>query len=340
MKKIGIILPPEFRRLGPHVGGLYRWFKASQAGLLPKPHGIFGVSAGAIAGASCLPWTEKNFAKVASLIKDLKTKQIFTLPRDVEAEILLFVVPYLLFFLNVENWSKTKKLIFHVAELASSLALTTFLFRRFLKRPSVFSNSPLYELLKINNDSRFDFKSIFNSDIRFEAIATDMETGGETVFCNHDPRDQDPERFVKAILASSRLSGRFPPVVLDGKTLGDGGILGHAPIHRAIAAGCDAIVIFLFTSLKESRPLPKNFMEDMVIAAHFTEMLATRLSIDSYRKQLNDGAQLPALHIVEAGEPLEELTFKNFTSEALVNSMNLGYRAVDKDLAIIQRLVT
>lgn len=339
MKKVGIILPPEFRRLPAMHGGLYRWFEASQAGFLPKPHAIIGVSAGSIVGAADLPWTEESFSRHSYLIKNLTTQQIFTLPWDVETEKLLLAAPYLLFFLDFKNWSKKKRLLLHGAELAFSIALSKFLFRQFLKRSSVFSNKPLYQLLKNHPNSKLDFNAIFSSDIKLEVLATDMESEKEVVFCNHSLIDQNPERFTKAILASSRLPGWFPPILLNGRALIDGGVLGYAPLHRAVKAGCDVIVVFLFTPLSESGSLPGNFMEDMVEASHITSMLVTRLTIDAYMAELSRGARLPVLHIVKANRPLAELTFKNFTSEALVDSMNLGYEAVDKDIPLLQNLV-
>lgn len=336
MKKVAIILPPEFRRLGPHQGGLYRWFEAYQKGLLPKPHSIIGLSAGAIAGSACLPWEEDNFKKIGTLIKNLKTSQIFTVPRDVETELGLLAATYLFLFVDPKNWSKAKKFLLHAGELVFSVGLDALLFRQFFKRPSVFSNEPLRQLLKNN----LDFEAIFESEIRLEVIAADMQTGKEIVFCNHNIQDQDPERWISAVLGSARLPGRFPPISIDARFLGDGGMLGYAPLHRAVNSGCERIVLFHFTPLQETRPLPGNFLEDIISAAYRTEMLLTHELINCYQVQLKNGANLPPLHIIQSELPLEELTFKNFTNEALVRSMNLGYEAVSKDLPLLQKLVT
>jgi len=54
-KKIALILSPEFKRLAIHGGALTAWHD-----LLPKPDLIVGVSAGAIMGATYLPWNPKN----------------------------------------------------------------------------------------------------------------------------------------------------------------------------------------------------------------------------------------------------------------------------------------
>lgn len=335
MKKVGIILPTEFRRLGPHLGGMYRWFEAEREGMLPKPDAIIGCSAGAIIGANCFPWTEENFHRKAQVIRDLKMSQIFTLPLSVETSAVLVAGASLFPFIDLRRDSGAKRLLFHTGEVATSLLIEAFALRQFLKRPSIFSNEPLRKLLF----EILDFKAIFESETRLEVLATNMVTGESVVFCNHNKCDQDPARFVKAIMASARLPGRFPPIAIDGVPLGDAGVLGYAPLENAVACGCEVIVFFLYSPLKEAKPVPADFLEDIVTTAQITEAMVTRLKVEAYQDRLKRGENLPPLFIIEASRPLHEMTFRSFNSEMLVDSMNMGYEAVDASLPALRKLV-
>ncbi|MBI4160640.1 MAG: patatin-like phospholipase family protein [Candidatus Yanofskybacteria bacterium] len=332
-KRVALILPSEFRRLPAHFGALpaYQEF-------FPKPDLIVGCSAGAIAGASFLPWTSDNTAKVAELARNLKAKQIYS-RRTVEAFAFLTAATSFVPFFNFNRvWSGKKKYLMPAAEVATILALDALFLGQFLKLDSLFSNEPLRKLLTDN----LDFERIFSSEIKLEMIAADMETSDEVIFTNYLERDKNPVRFVDGILASSKLAGKFPSIAPDGRPLGDGAILGNAPLHRAIAPHneCDAIILFLYTSVKERRDPPKTFVGDLIKSAQMTEAALTEARIENFYLRKRLGEKLPELLIIEAREPLPDMNMTRFDSENLIRSMNLGYDAVVSNRNRIEKLLS
>jgi NTE family protein len=70
--------------------------------------------------------------------------------------------------------------------------------------------------------------------IPFIAVATDLRTGEEVIF------DRGP--IGPAVHASSAIPGLFRPVVLDGRTLVDGGVVDPLPVPVARARGAEVII--------------------------------------------------------------------------------------------------
>ena len=70
--------------------------------------------------------------------------------------------------------------------------------------------------------------------IPFRAVATDMESGEAVVF-----RDGD---LAQALRASMSVPGVFAPIEVDGRILGDGGLVDNLPVDVARAMGVDLII--------------------------------------------------------------------------------------------------
>lgn len=70
--------------------------------------------------------------------------------------------------------------------------------------------------------------------IPFRAVATDMESGEAVVF-----RDGD---LAQALRASMSVPGLFAPIEVDGRILGDGGLVDNLPVDVARAMGVDRII--------------------------------------------------------------------------------------------------
>ncbi len=101
------------------------------------------------------------------------------------------------------------------------------------------------------------------SPIRFVVTATDLEDGSPRYFSNTpadrlaadpgvDPRFASREvtyhpDLLRAIVASSALPIAFEPLVLEGRLLSDGAIVGSQPIRPAIRLGADVLFIVLLS---------------------------------------------------------------------------------------------
>jgi len=69
---------------------------------------------------------------------------------------------------------------------------------------------------------------------RFRAVATDMETGQEVVMDRGD--------LAAALRGSMSVPGVFSPLGLDGRILGDGGLVNNLPVSVARELGADVII--------------------------------------------------------------------------------------------------
>ena len=71
--------------------------------------------------------------------------------------------------------------------------------------------------------------------IPFRAVATDMETGAAVVLDKGD--------LALALRSSMSVPGVFAPTEVDGRVLGDGGLVNNLPIDVARALGADVVIV-------------------------------------------------------------------------------------------------
>jgi NTE family protein len=71
--------------------------------------------------------------------------------------------------------------------------------------------------------------------IPFRAVATDLETGAAVVLDRGD--------LALALRSSMSVPGVFPPTEVDGRILGDGGLVDNVPIDVARAMGVDRVIV-------------------------------------------------------------------------------------------------
>lgn len=98
----------------------------------------------------------------------------------------------------------------------------------------------------------FDFEALRNNPARVLAGVTDLETG-EPVYMDLDPDD----RKFKILRASCALPLLFPPIELNGRLYVDGGISDSIPFERALADGCDKLIVIVTRErgyVKENEP--------------------------------------------------------------------------------------
>jgi NTE family protein len=71
--------------------------------------------------------------------------------------------------------------------------------------------------------------------IPFRAVATDLESGAAVVLDHGD--------LALALRSSMSVPGVFPPIEVDGRVLGDGGLVDNVPIEVARAMGVDRVIV-------------------------------------------------------------------------------------------------
>jgi NTE family protein len=122
------------------------------------------------------------------------------------------------------------------------------------RRPSVHANTGLRAII----ESGIDYENLEDATIPIEVVATSLTDGRER-WIGHGPA-------VEAILASSAIPSIFPPVIIDGDMLVDGGVVNNVPISQAIATGCDRIYVLLCGPLHYHPPPPRRPLEAQLTA--------------------------------------------------------------------------
>jgi NTE family protein len=124
----------------------------------------------------------------------------------------------------------------------------------FQQRQSVHSNSGLRKIVT----EGIDYERLEDAVLPFEVVATSL-TNGREHWITHGPA-------VDAILASAAIPAIFPPVVIDGDTLVDGGVTNNVPISRAIEGGATRIYVLLCGPLYWKPRLPRRPVEAVLNA--------------------------------------------------------------------------
>jgi NTE family protein len=113
---------------------------------------------------------------------------------------------------------------------------------RIFGRPGVFqprvpelmlkSVTSLYDLtpLRAKFETFIDFDRLNGGEVRFTVITTDIETGQQVVFDTHHGDRIGPDH----LLATCGFLPDFPPVEIDGRLLGDGGLAANAPMETVL----------------------------------------------------------------------------------------------------------
>ena len=80
-----------------------------------------------------------------------------------------------------------------------------------------------------------DYNAIEDAPLPLHVVASERVTGAEVVLSRGS--------VVEAVLASSAIPGVFPPIVIEGRELVDGGVCSNTPIAAAVRLGATDIIV-------------------------------------------------------------------------------------------------
>ena len=128
------------------------------------------------------------------------------------------------------------------------------------QRESIHPNAGLLQII----EEGIGYDRLEDAAVPLEVVATSMTDGRERWFVTGPA--------VKAVLASAAIPAIFPPVVIDGDRLIDGGVVDNVPISRAIDAGATRIVVLLcgpptYTPAPTKRPV-EALLNALFISIH------------------------------------------------------------------------
>jgi NTE family protein len=169
---------------------------------------------------------------------------------------------------------------------------------------SLITNEPAGRLI----DQVIDPRLLRESPIQLRIAATNWDTGVVRVFQNYDMTDDYARQY---ILASTAIPGVFPPVVIDGDSFVDGGLVMNTPLLPALRAGAETIhVIYLDPAVKA---IPISALQSSLdtMTRMFMIQLASKLNEDIKR----------AAQVNRAISTLEKVTADHAVAPAVMKEL-------------------
>ena len=146
-----------------------------------------------------------------------------------------------------EIWSRLRRMdVFPLRPLGLLTTLRT-------RTAGVLPTSGLVRLV-----SNLSVRSMEDLAIPLHAIATDAVSGELVDLCSGPLAD--------ALMASSALPGIFPPVLLAGRTLMDGGLVADLPVDHAFDLGVRSAIVLDSSGPCEITQPPRTVVESMATA--------------------------------------------------------------------------
>ena len=119
------------------------------------------------------------------------------------------------------------------------------------------------------------FENLEEAKLPLIVVAADVNTGMEVVLSKGNALD--------ALVSSAAIPGVFPPVVIGGQTLVDGGVLNNAPISPAVQAGADKVYVLPTGYACALSSAPRGALA--IALQSITLMVHRRLAIDVEKYQ-------------------------------------------------------
>lgn len=150
---------------------------------------------------------------------------------------------------------------------------------------------------------QFGDKQLENSSLPVYVVATEMKTGNEVVLSSGS--------VVDAVLASTAIPGVFPPVLVAGNMLIDGGVANNTPISTAIRLGATRVIVLSTGFTCAERRPPRGALEHAMRALNL--LVARQLLVD-----LERWASHAAITVVAPLCPLDVSPYDYSQSGALI----------------------
>jgi NTE family protein len=184
------------------------------------------------------------------------------------------------------------------------------------RRDHLCPSGKLHSFLRL----QYGTQQLDDSKVPAHVIAADLASGKEVCLSTGPSAD--------AVLASSSLPGVFPPVVIDGRTLIDGGVTNNAPISHAVRLGATTIYVL---ACGHACALPKPPMAALAVVLQSVSVLIGRQlvhDVDRFEStcDLRIVPQICPLHVAPVDfSQAKQLIDSAYTStHAWLEATNLG----------------
>ena len=182
------------------------------------------------------------------------------------------------------------------------------LFRVVLRRDYLVDPSGLRRLL----EKHLPYPLLEQAPIPMHVVATDMVLGKE-VLISSGPT-------VEAVLASTAIPGVFPPVLIGGRSLIDGGVANNTPISSAIGLGAQRIVVLPTGFACALKGQPKSALGRALHALSLLVMRQLVSDIERFQTHV-------MLHVVPPLCPVDSSPYDYSACASLIDRATLTTRA-------------
>ena len=182
------------------------------------------------------------------------------------------------------------------------------LFRIALRRDYLVDPSGLRRLL----EKHLPYPLLEQAPIPMHVVATDMVLGKE-VLISAGPT-------VEAVLASTAIPGVFPPVMIGGRSLIDGGVANNTPISSAIKLGAQRVFVLPTGFACALKGQPRSAIGR---ALHALSLLVMRQLVSDIERFQTD----VALHVVPPLCPVDSSPYDYSACASLIDRATLTTRA-------------
>ncbi len=314
MEKYAITAPGSFSRLAPLVGTFHALHDASERGLISPPDFISTSSASGIAASVAIQRSEAKFIEIEELLINLRKSQFASLNPKIRNRGVLTIAATLGLLLPTHAIDNP------YIRTAARVGVSGFAFwaqsefiRDLFQAESFFRYDKLVNLLL----DKLDFEAIFNSPIKIEIPAVNLNKSGWTLdeilskpplyldgwhnkgwvsvtnFRSEDvdlPKDIRNRKFVEGIVNGTRLPYFNPGRTDDGDYVVDTAFLSNIPIHFALSQGYSKIVIPYYNSSVEATTDVQfdNWLKSLNRSLDISVSESTRKAMLGYLRINND----------------------------------------------------
>jgi NTE family protein len=144
--------------------------------------------------------------------------------------------------------------------------------------------SSLYDLTPMRQrlEQLVDFDLLNAGAIRCSVATTDIETGEMVLF----DTGRGSRITLNHVLASCGFLPEFPPLEVEGRLLGDGGLSGNAPIEAILEGGEDLRTIIVVDLYPRDGARPKDLETAIARKTDLVFGNQTYLRLEAYRREL------------------------------------------------------
>ncbi len=164
-------------------------------------------------------------------------------------------------------------------------------------------------------------KKIEDTKIKFACVGVDMVTAEQVIFKSGSLKD--------AVRVSMNIPALFSPIISNGRSLVDGGLLNNIPDDIAKEMGADIIIAVDVMTGTYRKQAPKSVQDTIISTMH--------LMIVHQQKNRKKFADIEIIPYIETEKNIHEMSYEKNKIQQIIDA---GTLACEKNIEAIKKLLT